>query len=795
MKVSLNWLKEYIDIPISPEELSSVLTDLGLEVEGEEVIESIKGGLKGIVVGHVVECGKHPNADKLSLTKVDIGNGELRQIVCGAPNVAAGQKVLVATVGTTLYDKEGEPWKIKKGKIRGEVSEGMICAEDEVGLGNNHDGIIVLPAELAPGTLATEHFEINNDVVYDIGLTPNRSDATSHIGVARDLAAYFKVHDISDGKLNLPEVHTFSVDNTSLAVPVSVENLQESPEWMRKRLEAIGVRPISNIVDITNFVLHEYGQPLHAYDLQKIGGGNIIVKNLPTGTVFKSLDEQERKLDEEDLMVCDGHEKGMCIGGVFGGIDSGVTDSTTQIFLEAAHFNAKSIRRTSTRHLLRTDAAICFEKGTDPNNAPLALKRAAMLIAEYGNGVISSEMVDIYPNAIEPKQINVKYQAINTLIGTDISKEKIKNILSALSMDIIQEDEESFIVKVPTDKADVTREADVIEEILRIYGFNNVPTPTTLKSTIVHSGHPDKNYIKNTLADMMVAKGFNEMMNLSITQSAHYIKALPDYENKFVEINNTSNINLDIMRPEMLLPVLETTAYNQNRQQTDLKLFEIGRSYQKTEHGVKETDHMVVVLKGSDGNPNWISNNRSDFYAIKKIANELLLRFNIANYQSREIDDTRFDYGLEYHRGPQSLVKFGAVAKSILRKMDVKGEVYYAEFDLKPIYKSQKKNKLTIDVPSKFPSIRRDLALVLNEGVSFKEIETITRGVDKKLIRGIDLFDVYKNKEQLGDHKKSYAVSFTFENKEKTLKDKEVDKVMNKLISEFESKLDALIRK
>ena len=811
MKISLNWLKEYIDIPLSPSELSTILTDLGLEVGGEEEIESIKGGLKGIVVGHVIECGKHPNADKLSLTKVDVGAEELLQIVCGAPNVAAGQKVLVAPVGTTLYDKEGEPWKIKKGKIRGEASQGMICAEDEVGLGSDHDGIIVLPAELEAGTSAVDYYQIENDVVYDIDLTPNRSDATSHIGVARDLAAYFKANNISDGKLSLPDSGAFVVTRNDMSVPVKVENpeacprytgvsiadvkVKASPEWLQTRLNAIGVRPISNIVDITNFVLHEYGQPLHAFDLDKIGGKAVVVKNLPTGTVFKSLDEQDRKLDAEDLMICDANEKGMCIGGVFGGIDSGVTDVTKNIFLEAAHFNAQTIRRTSTRHLLRTDAAICFEKGSDPNVTATALKRAAILISELGEGVIASEVVDVYPNKIEPAKVTVKYKMVRSLIGTDIPIEKLELILSALNMEIISKDDTCFTVKVPTDKADVTRESDVIEEILRIYGFNNVPTPTTLKSTIVHSGHPDKNYIKNLLADLLVAKGYMEMMNLSITQSSKYKAALAGIENQFVEINNTSNINLDIMRPEMLMPILDTAAYNQNRQQSDLKLFEIGRSYKRMEEGIKETEHLAIIIKGNDGSPNWLNNSKSDYYTIKQAVNEILERFNIVKYQSAELDDDRFDYGLHYHRGPQSLVSFGAVSSKVLKEMDVKGCVFYAEFDLKPIFKSQKKQKIEIEMPSKFPSMRRDLALVIDEKVSFNEIEAISRSVDKKLIKSIDLFDVYKNDEQLGEDKKSYAVSFTFENKEKTLKDKEVDKIMNKLINEFEGKLDALIRK
>jgi len=811
MKISLNWLKEYIDIPISPAELSTILTDLGLEVEGEEEIESIKGGLRGIVVGHVKECGKHPNADKLSLTKVDVGGEELLQIVCGAPNVASGQKVLVAPVGTTLYDKDGEPWKIKKGKIRGEVSQGMICAEDELGLGNDHDGIIVLQENLLAGTMAVEHYEMENDMIYDIGLTPNRSDATSHIGVAKDLAAYFKANGVSDGNLKMPDISDFKVERTDLAIPVTVENseacprytgvsiadikVKESPDWLKMRLNAIGVRPISNIVDITNFVLHEYGQPLHAFDLDKIGGGAVVVKNLPSGTVFQSLDEQDRKLDKEDLMICDAEGNGMCIGGVFGGLNSGVTDQTKNIFLEAAHFNAKSIRRTSTRHLLRTDAAICFEKGSDPNIAATALKRAAMLIVELGEGVVASDIVDKYPEKIEPKEIMVKYKRVSTLIGAEIPDDKVDEILTALNMEIIEKDDIAFTIKVPTDKADVTREADVIEEILRIYGFNNVPTPTALKSTIVHSGHPDKNYIKNLLANLLVSKGYSEMMNLSIIQSAKYNSALPGMEELFVEINNTSNVNMDIMRPEMMLPILDTIAYNQNRQQNDLKLFEIGRSYRKQEDEIKEKEHLSIAIKGNDGSPNWLNNTSSDFYMLKQAVNEVLERFNITTYQTVEIDDSRFDFGLKYHRGPQTIVSFGSVSSAVLKSMDVKGQVYYAEFDLKPIFKSQKKQKIEVQAPSKFPSMRRDLALILDEGVSFKEIESITRSVDKKLISGIDLFDVYKNKEQLGEDKKSYAVSFTFENKEKTLKDKEVDKIMNKLISDFEGKLGALIRK
>jgi len=547
-------------IPVSPEELSEILTDLGLEVEGMDKIETVTGGLTGVVVGEVIECNKHPNADRLSLTKVDIGTAEALQIVCGAPNVASGQKVLVATIGTTLYPTNGDPLKIKKGKIRGEVSEGMICAEDELGSGTNHEGIIVLEDGAIIGTSGKEQCNLEEDIVYDIGLTPNRSDATSHIGVVRDLMAYFKVHNLSNASIKLPDIYNFSVesnDHNNITVEiedqegcprfsaVSLSNIQvgDSPEWIRKRLHSIGVRSINNIVDITNYVLHETGQPLHAYDLDEIKGQKVIVKNLEEGSTFLSLDEKERKLSATDLMVCNGVGEGMCIAGVFGGLSSGVTKKTKNIFLESAHFNAKRIRVTSTKHLLRTDAAMRFEKGTDPNETLFALKRAALLMKEYANASISSDIIDNYYREIEPVQVNVRYDKVNDLVGAVISKEDISKILDALEIEIIASNEESFTVNVPTNKADVTRESDIIEEILRVYGFNNIPVSNKLITSLSYSSYPKDTQTKETISSLLVGKGFNEMMNISLTQSSLYENVIANYTNKLVYINNTSNIH------------------------------------------------------------------------------------------------------------------------------------------------------------------------------------------------------------------------------------------------------------
>jgi len=811
MKTSLSWLKRYVDIDLSINELSDILTTIGLEVEGVDEVELIKGGLKGVVIGEVKTCEKHPDADKLKVTTIDVGGEELLNVVCGAPNCAAGEKVLVATIGTTMYNGD-EPWKIKKGKIRGQVSEGMLCAEDELGLGNGHDGIILLPGDAKVGTPAAEFYNIQSDTVYDIGLTPNRSDATCHLGVAEDVCAYLKINHGYTKEVKEPDVSGFSVEYSSFPVEVEVEDKEacprysgvtltevkvgESPEWMQNHLKAIGVRPISNIVDITNFVLHELGQPLHAFDADKIAGKKVIVRKAKAGEKFLSLDEVERTLNEEDLMICDGDNTPMCIGGVFGGLNSGVTDGTTNIFLESAHFNAGAIRRTSTRHLLRTDAAKVYEKGSDPNNTIFALKRAAQLMVEYAGAKISSDIIDIYPSEIKPKEITLSYKKVNRLIGTNISPEEIHNILRAMDMEIKPIDEDQIIVNVPTNKADVLRDVDLIEEILRIYGFNKIPTPTKVSSTLSFTEFPSKRKIKETVADYLSAKGFNEMMGLSLIESKNYREILPIDEKEMVFINNTSNIHLDIMRPEMMVSGLLSVLHNHNRQQHDVRLYEYGKSYRKSEEDFDETEYLTVFMSGKRNAESWRTDSKPtiDFFDLKKSVNSIFNRLGINSYQMADAEDDRLTYGLKYHRGPSIMASFGEVQHEILTKLGIKSKVFYAEIPIKALVKAAKGVKSTVKVISKFPSMRRDLALVVDKAVKFEEIQRIARKVDKKLLQEINLFDVYTNEEHVGKGKKSYAVSFVFEDVTKTLNDKDVDKVMKKMIGSYEHQLGATIR-
>ncbi len=813
MIVSLNWIKQYLDVDLSPDKISEILTEIGLEVEGMEETVSVPGGLEGFVVGYVKECGKHTNSDHLSVTKVDIGTGEDLNIVCGAPNVAQGQKVVVATIGTILYPPDGKEFKIKKGKIRGEVSEGMICALDEMNLGSDHSGIAVLPTDVAIGTLAKDYFDIEKDVIYDIGLTPNRSDATSHLGVAKDLAAALKINYKHSGKVNVPSIESFKIENTDLPIDVVVENTEacprysgltikgikvgDSPEWMQKRLNAIGVRPINNVVDITNFVLHELGQPLHAFDYKKIAGKKIIVKNLKEQTAFMCLDEIERKLSDKDLMICDGNGEGMCIAGVFGGLNSGVTDETTEIFLESAYFTAKSVRPTSTRHLLRTDAAKIFEKGSDPNITVFALKRAAALIAEYAGGKVASEIIDIYPEEIKPVEIQISYAKINRDIGVPIPADLVNDIFEAMEMEIKEVKRASVTVAVPTNKADVTRPVDLIEEVLRIYGLNSVPIPTQIKSAIVHPPKPDPIQMRKIAADMLIAQGFYEMMAVSLTKSGYYKDLLPIDEEKLVFINNTSNRDLNIMRPEMLISGLEVVLRNQNRQISDLKVYEQGRSYLKTEDGFNETEHLTLFITGQKMGESWLNPNKNkiSFFTLKAYVGILMERFGLKGYQEKEFSDDVFTYGVEYHRGRQSLVKFGKVQTTILKKMGISNEVFYANFNWDNIMAALKNNKINFVGLNKYPSMRRDLAFVINRNVQFKDILTIAKKAGKALLVETNLFDVYEDEKRLGEGKKSYAVSFVFENSEKTLKDKEVDKILKNIIFQSEKQLGALIRK
>ncbi|MEM9930136.1 MAG: phenylalanine--tRNA ligase subunit beta [Bacteroidota bacterium] len=813
MQLSLNWLKEYIDFDLDPTTVGDILTSIGLEVEGMEMVESIPGGLAGVVVGHVLECDRHPNADRLSLTKVDVGGEEPLQIVCGAPNVAAGQKVLVATVGTTLHPTEGDPFTIKKGKIRGEASVGMICAEDELGLGTSHDGIIVLEDAPAVGTPAREVYELETDYVYEIGLTPNRSDATNHLGSTKDLLATLMVNYEHDGKINLPQVDGFAVNNTDATVAVEVRHTEAcprysgvsitnlkigpSPDWMQRRLAAVGVRPINNVVDITNFVLHELGQPLHAFDLEKIAGQKIVVDTLPAGTAFESLDEVERKLLADDLMICDGELQPMCIGGVFGGAKSGVTDATTSIFLEAAHFNAKYIRRSSMKHNLRTDAAKVFEKGSDPNITVYALKRAALLMQELAGGVIASEVVDIYPEPVQPTEVTVRYAQVNDLIGLDMDRDAIHNILDALAMKRTATTDETFTVAVPTNKADVTRPADVIEEILRIYGFNNVPLPGSIQLALTVAPDPDPRIIHNTIGDMLAGQGYYEMMSLSLSESCYYETHLPDVVDELVQVNNTSNVHLNVMRANMVFSGLEAIQRNQNRQEMNLRLYEFGRTYHKNEAGeYDEPNHLSLFLTGARYAESWHNTGVGSvsFFTLKNAVEVILDRLGISGYQQSELEDPVFSYGLRYHRGPQDIVQFGKVDKGLVDEFGLRQEVFYADFNWDRVFKALPKKGIEVQELSRFPSVRRDLALVVDKTVRFSEVEAIAKKQAKKLLQDVNLFDWYENENQLGVGKKSYAVSFVFQDASKTLKDKEVDKQMQQLIRQYEQKLGAHIR-
>ena len=799
---------------MSDDKLSEILTIIGLEVEGMEQIESVKGGLAGIVVGEVLTCGKHPGADKLSITTVDLGNGEDPvQIVCGAPNVTAGIKVLVATVGTTLYGEDGEPFKIKKGKIRGEASLGMICAEDELGLGQSHDGIMILPADVATGTLGADYIDLDNDTVYDIGLTPNRSDATFHVGAARDVAAYLTFHSGESVDVKMPDTSAFKTENTTLEFDVEVEDkvacprysgvtisgitVGPSPDWMQRYLNAVDVRPINVIVDITNFVLHEMGQPLHAFDADKIPSKKIVVKKLAQGTEFKALDETTRKLDADDLMICDADGNSLCLAGVFGGIDSGVTDGTVNIFLESAHFNAGNIRRTSTRHLLRTDAAKVYEKGSDPNVTVAALKRAAQLMVELAGGTVTSEIIDVYPTVIKPVEIHLKYQKVTDMFGVEISKDEMHAILRAMNMEISSVGDSSIKVKVPTDKADVTRDVDLVEELMRIYGFNKIPIPTKVQSTISYKQHPDRVAVRNLLSNHLAAQGFYEMMGLSLIESKHYADQTDIDSSEFVYINNTSNIHLDIMRPEMMRSGLLSVLHNHNRQQLDVRLFELGKSYRALGDDFEETEHLTLFMSGKRYGESWMTDAKKsvDYFDIKRYVHSVCSRLGIQKYQVSEIEnDSRFQYGLSYHRGKDEIVRFGAVQGEIADKMGLKTDTYYAEFHMDVIIKALAKEIKVVE-PSKFPNSRRDLAVVVDKSVGFADLEKMAKSADKKLLKEINLFDVYVDEERLGKDKKSYAISYMFEDATKTLKDKDVDKIMKKIMGSYEHQLSAEIRK
>ncbi|MCL4638266.1 MAG: phenylalanine--tRNA ligase subunit beta [Olivibacter sp.] len=798
MKISYNWVKQFISTDKNPNERSQILTDIGLEVEGVEEIQGIPGGLTGLVIGEVKTCQQHPNADRLRITTVDVGEASLLHIVCGAPNVAAGQKVVVATVGTTVYPLEGEPFKINKSKIRGEVSEGMICAEDEIGLGKSHEGIMVLPADAPVGSLAKDFFGVKDDYCFEIGLTPNRADAASHLGVARDVAAVLrqevKLPDISSFKAGSGRLMPVTVDNTNAckrysSLSISGVKVADSPEWLQEKLRAIGLRPINNIVDVTNYVLHELGQPLHAFDADKVAGSHIIVRNAKEGEAFVTLDEVERKLSAEDLMICD-EEKPLCIAGVFGGLNSGVTGTTMNVFLESAYFDAVSIRKSSKRHNLKTDASFRFERGTDPDMTVYALKRAALLMVEVAGGEISSEISDIYPAPVKPFVFEVNPDNVRRLIGKNITDENIVDILQALQIQIASKDAGVLTVYVPPYKVDVTREVDITEEVLRIYGYNNIEMKQQIKASLNTSAKPDKEVIQNLVADTLIANGFIEILSNSLTKLAY-----ADNEETVVKILNPLSSDLDVMRQNLLFSALEAVAYNQKRKNPDLKLFEFGKTYHMVDGVYEEEQQLSLTITGAQHTQQWNQQSQPvSFYDIKAAVDALVKRLNIRDLKTEDLESAHFSYGLQYVKGQKTLVKFGAVSTKALKKADVNGTVYYAVFNWELLLKAIRKNKITYKEVAKFPAVRRDLSLLIDQQVTFDALKNIAERTERKLLKSVGVFDVYVG-DKLPAGKKSYALSFELQDEEKTLTDKQIDSVIQKLILNFEKEVGAEIRK
>lgn len=816
MKISYNWLRQYINIDNDPEEIAGILTNIGLEVEGMEEWLSVEGGLEGVVIGEVVECRKHPNADTLSVTRVNTGSGELLNIVCGAPNVAAGQKVPVATIGTVLRIGDSEV-VIKRSKIRGELSEGMICAEDELGMGDDHNGIIVLPADAPVGIPASEYFRIEKDIVFEIGLTPNRIDSGSHFGVARDLAAYFNQE--RETRAVRPSIEDFSVDNNNLHIPVVIENstdcprytgltisnikVDESPEWLRNRLKAIGLSPINNIVDITNWVLHEIGQPLHAFDADRISGGKVIVKNLEEKSRFITLDEVERELSSKDLMICDSNG-GMCIGGVFGGINSGITETTKNVFLESAYFNPVAIRKTARRHDLHTDASFRFERGADPDITLWALKRAAIMIREIAGGEISSEIVDNYPSPVSKRSVKVSFSNIKRLIGKDIGEKRIKSILKSLDMVILSEEDDSMELEVPAYRVDVTREADVIEEILRIYGYNNIEVDNKVNSTLTYTVKPDSERVINSVADMLAGAGFNEIMSNSLNPAIWYEES-PDFNNNtIVRISNPLSSDLNVMRQTLLFGGLSALSRNINRQNSDLRMFEFGNCYLKREkpEGAKRVDgyeekiSLDIFISGNKRVLNWNHKEEpGDFWFIKSTIEMILGRFGFESrrFVTSETEKDFFAEGLAYLDNNRLVAEFGKIGRRYLNMFDIKQDVYYGHIEWEILFGMLKKQKIAFTELPKYPSVRRDLALLVDRSITFNQVRDLAFRTEKDILREVGLFDLYES-DSLGVNKKSYAISFILRDDRKTLTDKMIEKVMNNFIRVFKSELNATIR-
>ena len=837
MNISYQWLKDYLDFQLSPQELAVALTSIGLETGSVEEVESIKGGLKGLVIGEVLTCIDHPDSDHLHVTTVNTGDDQPYQIVCGAPNVAAGQKVVVAPVGTKLYSGE-ESFTIKKSKIRGVESNGMICAEDEIGIGTNHAGIIVLPDDTEVGTPVAEYYKVESDYILEVDITPNRIDAASHYGVARDLAAYLEAQGEKakgEGKkdiLNLlpfslrlkrPSVDSFKInDTTTPSVVVTVENpeacprysgvtiknvtVKESPDWLKKRLEAVGIRAINNIVDVTNYILQETGQPLHAFDLHEIIDNKVIVKTLPGGTPFVTLDGVERKLSDKDLMICNLKE-GMCIGGVFGGLDSGVKDSTIDIFLESAYFNPTWIRKTARRHGLHTDASFHFERGVEPNNTVYVLKRAALLIQEVAGGKITGDIQDIYPNPIPDAKVELSIRKVWNLIGKQIPVDLIEIILKNLEINIIDKKEDLRTLNIPTYRVDVTRDVDVIEDILRIYGYNNVETGEVLKSTLSYETQTDISYkLQNLISEQLTGYGFNEILNNSLTASGYYESLTAFPKNQCVALTNPQSAEIDVMRQTLLFGGLESIRFNRNHRNPDLHIYEFGNVY--SYHAEKEQEnnqfasiteefHLSLWLTGNNVNNSWIHPiEKTSVYELKSLVENILLRLGISSkkliYKRVENDIFSSALSIETISGKKTGI-WGIIQKALCKKFDINTEVYFAELNWNVLMKEHKNVSVKYGELTKFPAVRRDLALLLDKHVLFEDIERMAYQTDKKILKEVSLFDVYEGKN-LPEGKKSYAVSFTLQDEEKTLNDIQIESIMSKIQKNLEEKLNAQLR-
>lgn len=805
MTISYNWLKEYIDIPESPEEIGKVLTSTGLEVEHVHAFETVKGGLKGLVIGEVLTCAKHPNADKLSLTTVDVGGERPLNIVCGAPNVAAGQKVVVALIGTTVFPTKGEPFAIKAAKIRGEQSEGMICAEDEIGLGESHAGIMVLNTTAANGTPAAEFFKIENDHTIEIGLTPNRADAASHIGVARDIKAS------RNRLIKWPAVDHFKTDNHDLSIPVVVENAEacprysgitltgvtvaESPAWLKNRLLTIGLTPINNIVDITNYICHEMGQPMHAFDADEIAGGKVIVKTLPAGSKFTTLDNKERTLSASDLMICNGKGEGMCIAGVFGGITSGITAKTSNVFLESAHFSAQYIRKTAMHHQLKTDASFRYERGTDPHITVYALKRAALLIKEIAGGKISSDIIDVYTRKIENRIFEVKDKNINRLIGKVIPRDEVVAILKRLDIEVSNIKNDRYTVSVPPYRVDVIQEADIAEEILRIYGFNNIELSDTARTDYL-AEFPVKNIdrYKRTIGEMLVGNGFYEIWTNSLTNQSYQQKHNLTFKGEAVEILNKLSEEQGILRQTMLFTGLEVCAYNINRRQKDLKLYEFGKTYSRVSGKYEEDEKLALYMTGNLETENWQRKTQAiRYYDLAQQVSHILQKSGIQDIKQEDVQDQLLEYGARLMLRDQEIGRLGKVKSLLLKDFGIRQELFYAELNTSLLFRSASPKLVIKDVP-KFPEVKRDLSLVLDSPVRFDDIRKLILETEKRLIKNIVAFDVYEG-ENIPKGKKAYALSFTLLDETKTLTDEEIDKTMDRLMRAFEQKLGAVIRK